>query len=94
MLGGYSSDVKIKDDDIQQIVDKVRAKVEEQYGELNQLEVVHYKSQIVCGTNYKVKVKADENLYFHLHIFNPLPCYGSEPELKNVVAGVSLEDAL
>ncbi len=94
MLGGYSQDVRNKDEHIQEVVDKVRSKVEEQYGPLNSFEVVHYKAQVVAGTNYKVKVKADEGLYFHLQIFNPLPCYGSEPELKNVVPGVSLDDAL
>ena len=57
------------------------------------LKALSFKSQIVGGTNYFVKVDAgDEHL--HLRIFMPLPCYGDKPELHNLQESMSKNDPI
>ena len=40
------------------------------------LTVVSFKSQVVAGTNFFVKVNADDKTHLHLRIFRPLPFQG------------------
>lgn len=96
LLGGYSNEKQMNNENLeaQEIANSVRAKVEEDVGPLKTFEVVLFKTQVVAGTNYKLKVKVDDDVYFHLKVFKPLPCYGTENELHEVTPGVKLTDPL
>ena len=92
MLGGPSA-AKPADDTIRQIVNEIRPKVEETLNATYTIyEPVSYKTQVVAGTNFFVKVKVDGDSYIHLKIFRPLPCNGTELKLLQQSAGHSLQD--
>jgi len=94
MLGGWK-DAKNADDNVQTQVDRVRSDVETQAGNnFDQFKAVSYKSQVVAGMNYKVKVQVSDTGYVHVQFFVPLPSSGGNPEVKNVETGKTLEDPL
>jgi hypothetical protein len=45
--------------------------------------VVDYRSQVVAGVNYdiRIKVKNQEDGYLHVKVFKPLPHTGLGPEI-------------
>ena len=93
MCGGFGN-VKPADADVQAKVDAVLAAVNTQLGSSHAaLEVVHYKTQVVAGTNYLVKVKAGDS-HLHLKIYQPLPHTGQGPSLSEVNANKTAECAL
>lgn len=58
-----------------------------------ELKAVSYRTQVVNGTNYYVKVKAgDESL--HVKVHKPLPVHGDTPKLSAVQFGKKHEDEL
>ncbi len=96
MPGGFTEALPA-DNDIQKIVDDVRSQMvkfggkPDEYGEL---KAHSYKSQVVAGTNFRIKVNAGGQRYLHMRIFRPLPCYGSQLELTGVEFDKKLEDKL
>ena len=55
------------------------------------LKAVSYKTQVVAGTNYFIKVDAGSE-HIHLRVFKPLPFNGDQPELHGVQLGKTLQD--
>jgi cystatin-A/B len=56
------------------------------------LEVVEYKSQVVAGINYLVKIKISDNEYAHVKIWRKV---ANQPaEILSVETGKSLQDQL
>merc|ERR1719215_1512606 len=53
-----------------------------------------YKTQVVAGTNYFVKVNTGGDKHVHVRIFKPLPHTGSPPEVRNIQVEKTAEDAL
>lgn len=94
MCGGFTGNNPITDD-LKQLANKLRPKVEQALGKTYSVyEPVSFKSQVVAGTNYKIKVKVDGEKYVHMVVFVPLPHTGNEPNLSSQTEGHSLEDAL
>ena len=57
MLGGFG-DAKPADDEVKKVVSETKADVEKKLGAtFNVFEPVCYKTQVVAGTNFFVKVK-------------------------------------
>ncbi|XP_065057753.1 cystatin-B-like [Rhopilema esculentum] len=80
---------------IQHLVSKMKSKTEEFLDrKFDKFVGVSYKSQIVAGTNYFIKVKVDNNEYVHLRVFVPLPFMRSEPQLANALDGKEKTDPL
>lgn len=94
MMCGGTSDAKPADAEIQAIINEVKGAVEDKVGKkLDTYTPVSYKTQVVAGTNYFVKVNAgDEHL--HLRIFAPLPHTGNPKELADLQRGKTAEDDL
>ena len=91
MCGGFTGS-KQADADIQLLADSVKVSVEAKLNaKFETYEAVSYKSQIVNGTNYNIKVKVDDNNYIHIKVHKALPCYGGEATLSVAEAGVSLD---
>lgn len=64
--GGMSDDTKAASDEIQRLVDEVQEEIKGQSGgkQFSQLKAISYKSQLVAGTNYFVKVLTILIIYF------------------------------
>ncbi|XP_046854795.1 cystatin-B-like [Xenia sp. Carnegie-2017] len=74
MVGGISSDLHPADAFIQELIEKVRSAAENKAGvKFDKYEAVSYKTQLVAGTNYFVKVDVGDGKYVHLRVFQPLP---------------------
>lgn len=93
MCGG-TSDAKPADAEIQAIINEVKSAVEDKVGKkLDTYTPVSYKTQVVAGTNYFVKVNAGGE-HLHLRIFAPLPHTGNRKELADLQRGKAAEDDL
>ena len=61
----------------------------------DKLNVVHYSTQVVAGTNYFVKLQADDtDVHVHARIFKGLPHTGGKTQLHSVEAGHSATSEL
>lgn len=57
LLGGLSDDVKPADEGVQSLVDSFKSEIEEKTGhKYKTLQAISYKTQVVAGLNYFVKV--------------------------------------
>eukprot|EP00930_Biecheleria_cincta_P011391 TRINITY_DN114177_c0_g1_i1.p1 TRINITY_DN114177_c0_g1~~TRINITY_DN114177_c0_g1_i1.p1 ORF type:complete len:148 (+),score=25.83 TRINITY_DN114177_c0_g1_i1:38-481(+) len=50
-------------------------------------EAISFKSQLVAGTNYFIKVRGTATDYFHMRVFKPLPHENKKPELVGIIIG-------
>ncbi|XP_060940489.1 cystatin-B-like [Limanda limanda] len=53
-----------------------------------------YRTQVVAGINYLIKVQVGEEKYDHLQIFQALPCDGGTLDLTGIQQGKSSDDPL
>ncbi|XP_054893779.1 cystatin-A1-like [Poeciliopsis prolifica] len=61
----------------------------------NEFTAVEYRSQVVAGINYVIKVKVGENDYVHLQIFqSPLLGNTIETKFEGAQAGYKQDDPL
>ncbi|XP_013391799.1 stefin-C-like [Lingula anatina] len=91
---GGASEVKDADADIQKIVDGVKAELEGKVGKnFTECKAISYRSQVVAGTNYFVKVQVGDE-YIHVRIFVPLPHTGEAPSVHSFQAGKSAADPI
>ncbi|XP_039600054.1 cystatin-B-like [Polypterus senegalus] len=95
MLCGGTSDAKPADAEVQKICDEVKPQVESQtnrtYGTF---KAVQYKSQMVAGTNYFIKVHVGGEEYIHLRIFRSLPVHGNELKVHSVQSPKGQQDEI
>nr|XP_020841814.1 cystatin-A [Phascolarctos cinereus] len=95
MMPGGLSETKSATPEIQKIVDEVKPQLEKKSNEkYDRFEAVEYKTQVVAGTMYFIKVCVGGDQYVHLKVFKPLP-YSNEPmELSNYQTGKTKDDEL
>ncbi|NXC13024.1 CYTB protein, partial [Corythaeola cristata] len=53
-----------------------------------------YRTQVVAGTNYFVKVQTSDDDYIHLRIFESLPQENQGPSLVSFQTGKTRDDPL
>ncbi|KAB1283256.1 Cystatin-A [Camelus dromedarius] len=74
MMPGGLTEAKPATPEIQEIANSVKSQLEEKTNEAyEEFEAVEYKTQVVAGVNYYIKVRVGENKYIHLKIFKSLP---------------------
>ena len=94
MCGGFT-DAKNADDKVKAMALELKAQTEQKLGaSFSEFEAVKYKTQVVAGTNYIIKVKVGPEQYVHIKVWEKLPCYGGAKELSEAHGGKTLEDAL
>ncbi|XP_066455402.1 cystatin-A1-like [Eleutherodactylus coqui] len=81
-VGGFG-DEKPATEEIQEIADSVKYDFLKQSGaNATKFVALYYQSQVVAGTNYRIKVDIGGDCYC-LEIFVPLPYTGNKPELTS-----------
>jgi len=86
LAGGYS-ETKHADADVRETAVKAKASTQTKLGKNYALfEAISYRSQIVNGTNYLIKVKTD-NGYIHIKVYRS---FKGEVELKSIQEGQTL----
>ncbi|RNA20226.1 cystatin-B-like [Brachionus plicatilis] len=92
-LGGIGHE-KPADQNVQHLVDQLSHEIQIKTGKRYPfLKAVSFKTQIVAGTNYFIKVQAGQD-YLHLRVFQPLPCYSSTPQLASFELSKSSDDPI
>ena len=94
MLGGFG-DAKDADDNVKALAKGMKEKAEAALGEIfGEFDAVKYKTQVVNGTNYLIKVKVGGDKYVHLKVHVPLPTKNCPNELLEQDKGKTLNDPL
>jgi len=94
MMPGGLSEERSADNDVQELIEKVREAAEEKAGKsFAQYTAVSYSTQVVAGTNYFVKVNVGGE-HVHLRVFVPLPYTRKEPALTSLQLGKTEEDPI
>lgn len=91
-MPGSWSDTQPANSDTQTLIDQVKSEVakKENYP-LAPYKAISFKSQVVAGMNFIVKVQVNTDKYIHLKIFQPLPESG-QPILENIQNGQTVDD--
>ena len=94
MLGGPGA-VRDADDDVKAIAKGMKEQAEKALGEkFGEFEAVKFTTQVVAGTNYKIKVKVGDGKFVHIKVYVPLPCKNAPNKLLESEKGKSLADPL
>ena len=95
MICGGKGNLNPVTEDVTEYCNSVRGEVESQNNAAFQTwEPVSFRSQVVAGTNFFVKVHVGENQYVHLRIFRGLPHTGGNISLSAFTPGMTLESDL
>ncbi|NXS21950.1 CYTA protein, partial [Mystacornis crossleyi] len=57
-------------------------------------EAIKYKTQVVAGIMYFIKVQVSDAEYVHLKVFHSLPCENQGPSLVGFQTGKTRDDPL
>ncbi|XP_059178991.1 cystatin-B-like [Physella acuta] len=94
-IAGGLTDEQAANEEIQTIVDKIRPQLEEKMNRTFKVfEAIRYRSQVVAGTNFFVKVKVDVDCYIHVRIYRHLPPNGERLEVSDYQVNKSLEEKI
>ena len=94
LCGGFTNALDA-DENVKNIARELKTQTEEKLGAtFNEFEAVKYKTQVVAGTNYLIKVKVGPEEYVHIKVWQKLPCYGGARELTQANGGKTLADPL
>ncbi|XP_067402452.1 stefin-C-like isoform X3 [Emydura macquarii macquarii] len=96
-MSGDFSETKPATPEIQEIADQVKSELEEKENKTYPVFVaIEYRSQVVAGMNYLIKVSicnsTDECV--HLKVFQSLPHENQGPRLSDYQTGKTKEDEL
>ncbi|XP_060939993.1 cystatin-B-like [Limanda limanda] len=94
LLGGLS-EVLEADGVTEVICDMMRTEVEARTGKnYDMFKPEMYKTQLVAGTNYFIKVYVGGDDHVHLRVYQKLPCNGGTLELTEIQQGKSHHDPI
>ncbi|KAK2870049.1 hypothetical protein QQF64_021996 [Cirrhinus molitorella] len=92
---GGISEAKDANEEVQKICDEMKSHAENKAGRTFDVFIAKsYKTQLVAGTNYFVKVHVGGDEYIHLRIYQTLPCYGETLELSSIQASKAHHDPI
>ncbi|NXH20196.1 CYTA protein, partial [Bucco capensis] len=95
MMPGGLSDTKPATPQVQHIADQVKPQFESRENRTCGIfKAIVYRTQVVAGTNYFIKVQVSEAGYAHLRVFMSLPQENQGPRLDGVQTGKTRDDPL
>ncbi|CAH3044740.1 unnamed protein product [Porites lobata] len=59
-----------------------------------EFKAISYKTEVVAGTNYFIKVYVGGSSYVHLRVFQSLPFDGLPPKLSAIKTGMTKDDPI
>ena len=93
-VGGLS-ELKKKDDLVQKIIKELKDDIQKKLDKtIDQLDVDSYKTQIVAGTHYFIKVQINNEEFIIVKVFQDLPHNQSKIELVSLKDNVSKDDII
>lgn len=85
MICGGTSSAQDATEEVQQICDQMKPHAEEKTGRtFDTFAAKSYKTQVVAGTNYFIKVHVGGDDHVHLRVYKMLPHAGGKLELKSM----------
>ncbi|KAF4075724.1 hypothetical protein AMELA_G00222190 [Ameiurus melas] len=85
LLCGGTTEAKDATDEVQKICDEMKPHAEEKAGKkFDVFTAKSYKSQVVAGTNYFIKVHVGGDVFVHLRVYRSLPHAGQKLELHGI----------
>ncbi|XP_072513713.1 cystatin-B-like [Salminus brasiliensis] len=95
LLCGGTSEPKEADDEVHKICDEMKPHVEEKAGKTFEVfSAKSYKTQVVAGMNYFIKVHVGGEEYVHLRVYRMLPCNGGNLKLTSMQASKAHQDPI
>ena len=95
MLQGGTLLAEDAKEDIQAICNAVKADLEGKNGKsFDEFTAIQFRSQVVAGMNYFVKVHVGEEQFVHLRIYQALPHTGAGPALHSQQDGKTREEEI
>ncbi|XP_006105472.1 cystatin-B-like [Myotis lucifugus] len=94
-LLGAPSEVEPATAEIQAIADKVKSQLEEKENKKYPIfKATEYRSQLVQGTNYFIKVQVGDDDFVHLRVFESFPYENKALALRNYQTNKTKQDKL
>eukprot|EP00828_Plagiopyla_frontata_P049532 TRINITY_DN9911_c0_g1_i1.p3 TRINITY_DN9911_c0_g1~~TRINITY_DN9911_c0_g1_i1.p3 ORF type:complete len:101 (+),score=30.95 TRINITY_DN9911_c0_g1_i1:92-394(+) len=63
-------------EEVQEIANSLKAEIEEKLqNAFEKFKAIEYQTQVVAGTNFKIKISVDDEKQILVKIYRPLPCY-------------------
>ncbi|XP_066455401.1 cystatin-A-like [Eleutherodactylus coqui] len=94
-IAGGLGCVKPATPEVQELCNQVKAEVEEKHGKkYTKFEATEYKTQMVAGTNYFVKICVDGGEYIHIRMYKTLPHAGEKLSLTSTTPGKTKEEEI
>ncbi|KAG7317616.1 hypothetical protein KOW79_018651 [Hemibagrus wyckioides] len=85
LLCGGTTEAKDANEEVQKICDEMKALAEEKAGKkFDAFTAKSYKTQVVAGTNYFIKVHVGGEEFVHLRVYKMLPYAGEKLELHGI----------
>ncbi|XP_069886191.1 cystatin-A isoform X1 [Dipodomys merriami] len=95
MIPGGLTEARPATPEIQEIANQVKQQLEEKTNETyEEFEAVEYKSQVVAGTIFYIKMRVGDGRYTHIKVFRSLPGQNEGLKLVAYQTDKSKEDEL
>ncbi|XP_060755895.1 cystatin-B-like [Neoarius graeffei] len=92
---GGLSEVEEATAEVQKICDEMKHYAEQKTGRtFDVFTAKSYKTQVVAGTNYFIKVHVGGDEYVHLRVYKMLPYAGEKLELTEIQALKAYQDSI
>ncbi|XP_007112234.1 cystatin-A [Physeter macrocephalus] len=95
MISGGLTEAQPATPEIQEMANTIKPQLEEKTNETyEEFEAVEYKTQVVAGMNYYIKIQVGNDHYIHVKVFKSLPQHNTALALTGYQADKSKDDEL